>query len=63
MQVFIVVSMVLLVAAIATAFLQWLWNITIPEAFTNAKKIEFWVAFRLILIGSILSGPFIHFGK
>jgi len=63
MQVFMLIAIVLLAAAIATALLQWLWNITIPEAFTNAKKIEFWVAFRLILIGSLISGPFIHFGK
>ena len=63
MQVFMLIVIVILAGVIATALLQWLWNITIPEAFTNAKQIEFWVAFRLILIGSLISGPFLHFGK
>ena len=63
MKVFIIVSVVVLAVIIVAAFFQWLWNITIPQAFDNAKKIEYWVAFRLLIIGAILSsGPFIRFG-
>ncbi len=47
---------------IGTALLQWLWNITLPEAFNGAKKIEYWVAFRLFLIGNLLTGFWIKFG-
>ena len=51
------------VVLIGTALLQWLWNITLPEAFDGAKKIEYWVAFRLLLIGSLLSGGvWVRFG-
>jgi hypothetical protein len=51
-----VISLVLL----ATAIFQWLWNITMPEAF-GLKRIGFWVAFRLLLIaGFLTSGSFVH---
>ncbi len=36
---------------------QWLWNITLPRAFTSANTIDYWVAFRLMLIGLMLSSP------
>ncbi len=39
---------------IAAAILQWLWNITMPEAL-NLKKIRYWIAFRLLLIAGILT--------
>ncbi|MFT4179720.1 MAG: hypothetical protein QM612_09710 [Thermomonas sp.] len=35
---------------IFTAIFQWLWNITIPKVFDNARQIGFWAAFRLLLI-------------
>ncbi len=38
-----------------TALLQWLWNITMPEVF-NLKSLNYWQAFRLLLIASILFG-------
>ena len=44
---------------IATPILQCLWNMTMPEAF-GLREISFWVAFRLILIGIILSGSFLR---
>lgn len=45
----------------AVAVFQWLWNITMPEAF-GLKPIRYWVAFRLILIASFLtSGPIARF--
>jgi hypothetical protein len=53
----VVISLVLL----ATAIFQWLWNITMPEAF-GLREIRFWVAFRLLLIaGFLTSGSFINF--
>lgn len=53
----VVISLVLL----ATAIFQWLWNITMPEAF-GLKEIRFWVAFRLLLIaGFLTSGTFVNF--
>jgi hypothetical protein len=53
----VVISLVLL----ATAVFQWLWNITMPEAF-GLRRIGFWVAFRLLLIAGFLSsGGFVKF--
>jgi hypothetical protein len=53
----VVVSLVLM----ATAVFQWLWNITMPEAF-GLRQIGFWVAFRLLLIaGFLTSGSFVNF--
>ena len=34
---------------------QWLWNITMPDVF-NLKKINYWQAFRLLLIAALLFG-------
>ncbi len=63
MQIFIIASLVALAVIIATGLLQWLWNITIPEAFDNAREIRYAVAFRIILIAMLLtsSGPYIRF--
>jgi len=45
---------------LATAFLQFLWNITLPQISTF-KIISFRQAFRLLLIGALLtSGGFLH---
>jgi len=49
------VSLLILLVLIATAFFQWLWNITMPEAF-GLRPIRFWVAFRLLLIAGFLAG-------
>ena len=47
--------------SIPTAIFAWLWNITIPGIF-KVRPITFWEAFRLLLIGAMLSsGGFIHF--
>ncbi|MCE7950057.1 MAG: hypothetical protein DYH18_03010 [Xanthomonadales bacterium PRO7] len=43
------------------AIFQWLWNITMPEAF-GLKTLRYWVAFRLLFIAAFLtSGGFLHF--
>jgi hypothetical protein len=53
----LVISLVLL----ATAIFQWLWNVTMPEAF-GLRRIGFWVAFRLLIIaGFLTSGSFVNF--
>lgn len=55
------ISVVLLTLAL-TGIFQWLWNITMPQAF-GLKQIGFWVAFRLLIIaGFLTSGGFIKFG-
>lgn len=46
---------------VATSLFEWRWNITIPGIF-KVRPITFWEAFRLLLIGAMLSsGAFIHF--
>lgn len=48
----------ILVAALlflVSALLQWLWNITMPQVF-GLKEINYWQAFRLLLIAGILFG-------
>jgi len=40
---------------VSTAFLQWLWNDTMPELF-RIPPVTFWQAFRLLLIAAILIG-------
>jgi len=50
----------LLVAAVvwllvAAGFVTWLWNLTLPELF-GTKHIEYWQAFRLVLLGNLLFG-------
>ena len=54
-------GMVLTVGIVlATAVLQFLWNITVPQI-SSLKVITFRQAFRLLLIGSLLtSGGFVH---
>lgn len=43
------------------AIFQWLWNITMPEAF-GLRPIRFWIAFRLLLIAAFLaSGSLLRF--
>jgi hypothetical protein len=36
-------------------FFKWLWNMTMPQVF-GLKDINFWQAFRLLLIASFLFG-------
>ncbi|OKP62403.1 hypothetical protein BTE77_35835 [Ensifer adhaerens] len=46
--------------AVLTALLRWLWNTTFPELF-GFKTVSFWQALRILLIAIILlSGPFIN---
>lgn len=47
--------LILLLVLMATTIFQWLWNITMPEAF-GLRPIRFWVAFRLLLIAGFLAG-------
>lgn len=49
----LLLGFVLLLAA--SAILQWLWNITMPQVF-GLRMIEFWEAFRLLLIAGLLFG-------
>jgi hypothetical protein len=44
------------VLLLAAALLQWLWNMTMPEAF-GLRTIRYWIAFRLILITTLLGAP------
>ena len=46
-----------LVVFASAAILRWLWNMTIPQVF-GLKEIEYWQAFRLLLIAGILFGAF-----
>ena len=55
MSLLVIVPAVLLLIVVLTGLLQWLWNMTIPVAFDGGRKIEFLVAFRLLLIGALLS--------
>ena len=60
MSLLIIIPAFLIVIAILTGLLEMLWNKTMPLAFSNAKQIDFWVAFRLLLIGAILTtGPIV----
>jgi hypothetical protein len=47
---------IVVVAFVATALLQWLWNITLPDLF-GFKTVGYWQAFRLLLIAQLLFGP------
>ena len=55
MSLLVIIPAILLLIIILTGLLQWLWNITIPLAFDGGRKVEFLVAFRLLLIGTLLS--------
>ncbi len=58
MQTTTIVALLALLFTLATfisaALLRWLWNMTMPEAL-GTKPIRYWVAFRLLLIGLLLS--------
>lgn len=59
--IFFIATLVIFVPLFATAIFQWLWNITMPEAF-GLRPIRFWIAFRLLLIAAALtSGGFARF--
>jgi hypothetical protein len=61
MNLIFIALVVISLVVLGTAIFQWLWNITMPEAF-GLKEIRFWVAFRLLLIaGFLTSGSFINF--
>jgi hypothetical protein len=51
----VIAAVVVVAFAVASSILEWLWNITMPQAF-RLPPITFWIAFRLILIGSLISG-------
>ncbi len=57
-------GLIVVLAALATAVFQWLWNITMPEVFA-LKEITFWQALRLLILTSfLLSGSvYTHFGS
>jgi hypothetical protein len=58
--IFFIATIVIFVPLFGAAIFQWLWNITMPEAF-GLRQIRFWVAFRLLLIaGFLTSGGFIR---
>ena len=62
MNAFFMLVLFVLLVFFAVAVFQWLWNITMPEAF-GLKQIRYWVAFRLLVIASFLtSGVFIRAG-
>lgn len=51
----------IIAVSITTAIFCWLWNITVPDIF-KVRRISFWEAFRLLLIGAMLSsGAFLRF--
>ena len=61
MNLIFIALFVICLVLLATAIFQWLWNITMPEAF-GLRTIRFWVAFRLLLIaGFLTSGSFVNF--
>ena len=61
MNYIFIALVVIFLVLLATAIFQWLWNITMPEAF-GLREIGFWVAFRLLLIaGFLTSGSFVNF--
>lgn len=49
------IILILLWFFLVPAILKWLWNMTMPELF-SLKEINYWQAFRLIIISSILTG-------
>jgi hypothetical protein len=52
--IFFIATIVIFVPLLVAAIFQWLWNITMPEAF-GLRQIRFWVAFRLLLIAGLLT--------
>lgn len=61
-MVYILIAVVgIFLVFFGTAIFQWLWNITMPQAF-GLRPIAFWVAFRLLIIaGFLTSGGWIKF--
>lgn len=61
-MVYILIAVIgIFLVLLGTAIFQWLWNITMPQAF-GLRPIAFWVAFRLLIIAGILtSGGLIKF--
>jgi hypothetical protein len=58
---FLIAAMGIFFLLLGTAIFQWLWNITMPQAF-GLRPIAFWVAFRLLIIAAFLtSGGLIKF--
>jgi hypothetical protein len=58
---FFIATILIFGPLLLTAIFQWLWNITMPEAF-GLRPIRFWIAFRLLLIAAFLaSGSLIKF--
>ena len=53
-QWFMLVPALIILALVGTAVFQWLWNTTMPEAF-GLREIRFWVAFRLLIIATLLT--------
>ena len=49
----LVVGMALL--AVVTLIFRWLWNTTVPDVF-GASTVNFWQAFKLLLLASMLFG-------
>ena len=61
MIVILILSVVICLLLVGTAVFQLLWNLTMPQVF-GLRQIGFWVAFRLLLMASILtSGGLIKF--
>ena len=52
--VFFIATIMIFAPLLGAAIFQWLWNITMPEAF-GLREIRFWVAFRLLLIAAFLT--------
>jgi|GraSoiStandDraft_4_1057263.scaffolds.fasta_scaffold3736990_1 hypothetical protein len=58
---FLIAAMGIFFVLLVTAIFQWLWNITMPQAF-GLRPIAYWVAFRLLIIaGFLTSGGWIKF--
>ncbi|WP_084170872.1 hypothetical protein [Desulfofalx alkaliphila] len=53
--IFITLVVAVVVLLILSGLLVYLWNITMPDVF-GIKEINYWQAFRLMLISSILLG-------
>jgi hypothetical protein len=52
--VFFIATIMIFGPLLGAAIFQWLWNITMPEAFW-LRGIRFWVAFRLLPIAAFLT--------
>jgi len=53
-DLFVLVTIVLIGLFITSAIVQWLWNMTMPEAL-KTPPIRYWVAFRIVLIGTLIT--------